>query len=536
MGHREQRRVAIPRGCDERLEDDPLVRGVEVAGGLVGEDQSGVGGEGPGDRGSLSFAVTEATDRTTAKVSDPESLEEFDDPCSRRGIGAKATEPERQHRVLLDVEVIEQAKILEDEPDGTEPEGPDRGFAEARHIHAIEPDGTGPRPQRPGGQSEERRLATTARPDHRDGFTATDREFAEAEGESVTFPSSGRIVELDVVDEEHGSTIPGQNGVPSMHRSRSTSDSLPNLPTRTFAAFLFAIALGLPGCGGSDDASDARDPDEPRTVAVSNHPLALFATRIGGDRVDVRWLVPDGVDPATWSPNGDDLAAIQSADLILLNGATYEPWRSTASLPRDRVVDTTATFRNVLIETEEGPVHAHGPEGEHTHRGTASTTWLDPELAIKQSAAIEKALATLLPAHQDRFRSNRGVLIRDLQERAAAIEQAVNADPDRPVIFSRPVYQYLARRFRMNGETLDWIESTPPSEDDLAALDELLEDHPAAWMIWPEPPAEATVSLLRDRGIECVVVPIAGAPPADGDLLTAMDESAAALRRVYDLK
>lgn len=319
-----------------------------------------------------------------------------------------------------------------------------------------------------------------------------------------------------------------------MNRLSLSSMVRSNARSRSTLVMLVAASIGLAGCGGNDDEIDARDPAEPRSIAVSNHPLAFFATRIGGDRVDVRWLVPDGVDPATWSPNGDDLAAMQSADLILLNGATYEPWRATASLPRDRVVDTTAAIRSVLIETEEGPVHAHGPEGEHTHRGTASTTWIDPKLAIAQSAAVEKALSALMPAHQDQFRSNRGVLIRELEERAAPIEQAVNTDPDRPVIFSRPVYQYLARRFRMNGETLDWTGSTSPSDQDLAELEELLEGHPAAWMIWPEAPPEATVSLLRERGIECVVVPIAGAPPVDGDLLTAMDETAAALRRVYE--
>ena len=53
-------------------------------------------------------------------------------------------------------------------------------------------------------------------------------------------------------------------------------------------------------------------------------------------------------------------------------------------------------------------------------------------------------------------------------------------------------------------------------------------------MIWPEAPAEPIVEVLEERGVTCVVVPIAGGPPADGDLLTAMDESAIALRRVYD--
>ena len=321
-----------------------------------------------------------------------------------------------------------------------------------------------------------------------------------------------------------------------MHRSPSSPTIRSNSSIRSILAILLATGLGLTGCGGNGDDADDPGSDAPRSVTASNHPLAFFADRIGGDRVTVRWLVPDGVDPATWSPNGDDLAEMQSADLILLNGATYEPWRSTASLPRERVVDTTAAIRNVLIETEEGPVHAHGPDGEHTHRGTASTTWLDPELAIAQSAAIEKALANLMPAHQDQFRSNRGVLIRELQERAAAIEQAVNTNPDQPVIFSRPVYQYLARRFRMNGETLDWDGRTPPDAEALAMLDETLERHPAAWMIWPEAPAESVVAALKERGVTCVVVPIAGAPPTDGDLLTSMDTGAEALRRVYDFE
>jgi len=533
MGHREQRRITVPGGAEESLENDPLVRWIEVAGGFVGEHESRIGGEGPGDRGSLSLTVTEPTDRTPSKVPDAEPLQQIEDPRSSRGIGTKATEPERQHRVLLDVEMVEQAEVLEDESDRTEPKRPNGGLAESGQVDPVEPDGPGAGPQRAGGETKQRGLAAAARADHRDRLTSLDREPLESQGESVTFPPGGGVVELDVVDEQHRSTIPHAKGAP-MNRLSLSSKVRSNARSRSTLVMLVAASIGLAGCGGNDDEIDARDPAEPRSVAVSNHPLAFFAARIGGDRVDVRWLVPDGVDPATWSPNGDDLAAMQSADLILLNGATYEPWRATASLPRDRVVDTTAAIRSVLIETEEGPVHAHGPEGEHTHRGTASTTWIDPKLAIAQSAAVEKALSALMPAHQDQFRSNRGVLIRELEERAAPIEQAVNTDPDRPVIFSRPVYQYLARRFRMNGETLDWNGSTSPSDQDLAELEELLEGHPAAWMIWPEAPPEATVSLLRERGIECVVVPIAGAPPVDGDLLTAMDETAAALRRVYE--
>ena len=51
-------------------------------------------------------------------------------------------------------------------------------------------------------------------------------------------------------------------------------------------------------------------------------------------------------------------------------------------------------------------MHAHGPEGSHSHAGTASTTWLDPEIAVAQATTIHDALVRILPAHQEEFGSN----------------------------------------------------------------------------------------------------------------------------------
>jgi len=37
----------------------------------------------------------------------------------------------------------------------------------------------------------------------------------------------------------------------------------------------------------------------------------------------------------------------------------------------------------------EPGAHTHGPEGEHAHENLASTTWLDPILAVEQARAIQ---------------------------------------------------------------------------------------------------------------------------------------------------
>ena len=59
----------------------------------------------------------------------------------------------------------------------------------------------------------------------------------------------------------------------------------------------------------------------PLNVYVVNYPLKDFAERLGGDHVRVAFPVPADVDPAHWNPDLVDIAAFQTADLILLNGA-----------------------------------------------------------------------------------------------------------------------------------------------------------------------------------------------------------------------
>jgi zinc transport system substrate-binding protein len=308
---------------------------------------------------------------------------------------------------------------------------------------------------------------------------------------------------------------------------------LPRLRALSFALVATASVVLLLACEEIEIAAPG-DPNRPgeRVVAVSNHPLEVFATRIGGDHVAIEWRIPEDVDPAFWHPTADDIAALQQADVILLNGATYEKWLPTASLPSARTTDTCAAVTDRLIETD-GPVHAHGPDGEHSHAGVAFTTWLDPEIAIAQATAVRDALIKAAPMYQNEFNSNHGLLVREIQERFAGVEQAINAAPDTAVIFSHPVYQYLARRFGMNGRTVHWEPDAEPDMAQIAELDALLTEFPATWFIWESEPLPESVALLKSKGLRSAVFAPCGNRPTDGDLFDAIAQGEAALRKIY---
>ncbi len=297
------------------------------------------------------------------------------------------------------------------------------------------------------------------------------------------------------------------------------------------ASILIAAVLTILGCGqayGPPPEDAGPETAAPLSVYTVNYPLRYFAERIGGELVDATFPAPADVDPALWSPDAETVAAYQGADLILLNGAGYAKWTQLASLPLAKLVDTSVGFQHELIPLQEGVTHTHGPGGEHSHKGFEFTTWLDPSLAILQAEALAEALVRVRPQDETSFRANLDSLTADLTEldkrQAAAAERLAG----QPLLFSRPVYQYLIRRYELDARSVHWESGEIPTESMWRELGKTLTEHPASWMIWEGEPLPETVHRLEAAGVKSLVYqPCANVLP-EGDLLAVMSANVAA--------
>jgi zinc transport system substrate-binding protein len=290
------------------------------------------------------------------------------------------------------------------------------------------------------------------------------------------------------------------------------------------------VAAALLGCS-EPVAEIAASPDADSTLSVYavNHPLAYFAERIGGARVQVHFPAPPNVDPADWSPPAEIVAAYQQADLILLNGAGYADWTRRASLPRRALVDTSASTAQRLIPSEAGVTHGHGPQGAHSHRGLASTTWLDPTLAQAQATAVAEAFSRARSAWRPEFEQRLAGLQQDLRALDARLVEITRRLGDGPILFSHPVYQYFERRYALNGRSLHWEPDEAPSARMWSELEALLQQHPARLLVWEAEPLDRTAKRLASLGIRSVVVSPGASTPKNGSWLTLMRENAARL-------
>jgi len=287
------------------------------------------------------------------------------------------------------------------------------------------------------------------------------------------------------------------------------------------AAVLVSV-VGACGGGEPEAGAPAAADDGLPVVYTVNYPLQYFAQRIAGDIVQVVFPAPADEDPAFWTPDAEIVAEYQAADLVLLNGAGYAKWISRTSLPNSRLVNTSSGIEDQLVRVEGTVTHAHGPAGEHAHEGTAFTTWLDPTQAIQQAEAMERAFSAAWPEHETSFQEGLDSLRADLTALDEQLNAAFRPLRGRPLVASHPVYQYLARRYDLDLESVQWEPSEMPTSAMWRQFRELLQEHPAGVMLWEGEPRSEIADQLTSLEVLPVVFDQCGSAPEEGDYLSVM--------------
>lgn len=268
-------------------------------------------------------------------------------------------------------------------------------------------------------------------------------------------------------------------------------------------------------------------------IYTVNYPLQYFAQQIGGDEVEVHFPAPADVDPAFWMPDSEALSGYQGADVILLNGAGYARWLNKASLPRLKTVNTSKGFMDHYIMTELEATHSHGPGGEHSHAGMAFTTWLDFKQALIQAHAVLKVLKQKRPESSEAFDQNYSRLERQLMDLDRRMRALSLNNPGGILWTSHPVYQYMARRYQMNLQSVMWEPDKALSKQALNELKKGLKEYPSQWMLWEAEPLEESVQALGKLELQSLVFNPSANVPRKGDFLSVMQGNVENLEKAF---
>ncbi len=290
------------------------------------------------------------------------------------------------------------------------------------------------------------------------------------------------------------------------------------------AAGLGLLGLCLAACGGGGEGgetSSAVDTGGPAPAArlsvhTSCFPVSYLAERVAGDRADVTLILPAGEDPPDWTPPAETISAMQGADLIVVNGAGFEGWVGTTTLPESKLVDTTASLPDPLIEVEE-TTHSHGKDGEHSHKGIDPHTWSDPQTAIAQAEAIQKALSRIDPSHTETYRANFEGLRAELTRLDQSFGEAVAGYGGEVLATSHPAFNYLGRRYGLKLQNFGFEPDELPGDDAFAAFTHEVEHHGLKRMLWEARPSDEVKARFEGAGVEVLFLDPLEQPQGEAD-------------------
>jgi zinc transport system substrate-binding protein len=300
---------------------------------------------------------------------------------------------------------------------------------------------------------------------------------------------------------------------------------------------LSAISLGA--CAGPSDAvakpparpsaTPAHAPAEPAPtrrdqVLATTYPVAYLAERIAGGLVRVELPVPPEADPAQWTPGRSELRRFQSAELVVTNGAHFEKWLATASLPATRTIDTAQSFEREFIKFAP-TTHSHGPGGAHSHEGIDGHTWLDPLNAKRQGAAILGAMIKRFPQHERAFITQAAALDRDLDALDKRLTSIGRRAAGATILANHPAYNYLAKRYAIKIINLDIDPGQEPSPADRKTITEAIPANARGIMLFESEPTPALADMLLNtlRTKPVVFSPGESREPGGPDYLAVMN-------------
>jgi zinc transport system substrate-binding protein len=181
-------------------------------------------------------------------------------------------------------------------------------------------------------------------------------------------------------------------------------------------------------------------------VTVSILPQAYFVERIGGDRVDVKVIMPKYADHDTYEPTPKQLVALSRSDLYIKIGMPHFIFEQKYITPilREHKGIAVVNMSEGIPQLEDDP-----------------HIWISPHTVRLAALNIEKALAGRDPAHKDAFRRNLDGFLRQIEDLDNKIKKLLERKKGAAFIIFHPALGYFAEHYGLKQLVIETEGKSP---------------------------------------------------------------------------
>ena len=200
-------------------------------------------------------------------------------------------------------------------------------------------------------------------------------------------------------------------------------------------------------------------PAAPIQIVAAESFYGDVARQVGGPEVTVFSIVTaPGQDPHQFEATVTAARAIAAADLVICNGANYDPWL-------DNLLAASKSPRRTVVVVAD-VVGANAGDNPHL--------WYDPATMPAVAARVAGVLQAIDPAHADAYARHLAVFRESLAPITAKIAAIKAKHAGAPVTATEPVFGPMAKALglavRNERFQLAVMNGTEPGARDLAAM------------------------------------------------------------------
>ncbi len=183
------------------------------------------------------------------------------------------------------------------------------------------------------------------------------------------------------------------------------------------AVVCLAMLLALSACSSDEEGSGELK------VATTVAPITSIAANVGGDRVDIEGIVPEGTNSHTFEPAPQVAELLSTADVILINGLQLE--EPTKELAESNMKDGAVLVElgDEVLPEEDYIFDFSFPEEDGKPN---PHLWTDPTYAVEYAEVIAETFSEQDPDNAGYYAKN----LEAFTKKANALGDALRADQE----------------------------------------------------------------------------------------------------------
>lgn len=202
---------------------------------------------------------------------------------------------------------------------------------------------------------------------------------------------------------------------------------------------LVSIFLGVTmaaffvGCQSTKTAENKNDNGK-IAVTVSIEPLREFTEIVGGDKVNVKTMVPNGTEPHDFEPKTQDLLELNKANIFVYNGLGMEHWK-------EQVLNTIENKEVKVVEASKGAEVLKEGDKIDPH------LWLSLDGAKIEAQNIKDALVEVDSDNKGYYEENFKKFSEKLDSLSNEYKEKFNGLANKDFVTGHAAFGYLCREF-----------------------------------------------------------------------------------------